>query len=47
MCFNEPYHIFHICSNYAVKKQRQGVTNFVKRTYDAHFGIKLTDHDKT
>ena len=45
-CKLDPNVFCYICSSFTVSKQRQGITDFVKKAYLAYFGVKLGDQDK-
>ena len=36
----------YICGSFTVSKQRQGITDFVKKAYLAYFGVKAGNQDK-
>ena len=46
-CKNSADIFCYICGSYAVKKQQQNITSFVKQAYETYFGIKLGDQDKS
>ena len=45
-CKLDPNVFCYICGSFTVSKQRQGITDFVKKSYLAYFGVKLGDQDK-
>ena len=45
-CKLDPNIFRYICGSFAVSKQRQRITDFVKKAYLAYFGVKLGDQDK-
>ena len=46
-CRNKPDVICYTCGTYMMAKYRFNVRNFTKRAYEAYFGIKLGDQDKS
>jgi hypothetical protein len=46
-CLNNPDVFCYICGSYVVQRQRQNITHFVKQVYEAYFGVKLGDQDKS
>lgn len=46
-CKLHPDVFCYICGCFTVPKQRQNITDFVKKAYLAYFGIKLCDQDKS
>ena len=46
-CQNNPDVICYICGEYMMTKYRFNVRDFTKRAYEAYFGIKLGDQDKS
>ena len=48
-CKLDPNVFCYICGSFTVSKQRQGITDFVKKAYLAYlayFGVKVGDQDK-
>ena len=45
-CKLNPNVFCYICGSFTVSKQRQGITEFVKKAYLAYFRVKLGDQDK-
>ena len=45
-CKIHPDAFCYICRCFTVLKQRQNITDFMKKAYLAYFGIKLGDQDK-
>ena len=45
-CKLDPNVFCYICSSFTVSKQRQEITDFVKKAYLAYFGVKVRDQDK-
>ena len=45
-CANSPDAFYYICEKYTPKRQRKGITDFVKQSYFAYFDVKLGDQDK-
>lgn len=45
-CINDPDHFCYICGKYTLPKQRRNITDVVKKSYLAYFGIKLGDQSK-
>lgn len=45
-CLNSPNIFCYICGQFTIKDQRLEVTEFVKQSYYAYFGIMLGDQDK-
>ena len=46
-CKLHPDIFCYICGCFTVPKQRQNITDFVKKAYLAYFGIKLGNQDKS
>ncbi|GBN87961.1 hypothetical protein AVEN_65749-1 [Araneus ventricosus] len=46
-CSNDPNKFCYICSELTIKKQQRNITDFMKKLYFAHFGVKLGDQDKS
>jgi len=47
LCTNKPDIFCYVCGEYTLLPQRNSVTSFIKQAYDAYFGMKLGDQDKT
>ena len=45
-CKFDPNVFCYICGPFTVSKQRQEITDFVKKAYLAYFGVKVGDQDK-
>ena len=45
-CKLDPNVFCYICSSFTVSKQRQGITDFVKKSYLAYFGVKAGNQNK-
>ena len=45
-CKLDPNIFCYICGSFTVSKQRQGITDFVKKAYLAYFEVKVGDQDK-
>ena len=45
-CKLDPNVFCYMCGSFTVSKQRQRITDFVKKAYLAYFGVKLGDQDK-
>ena len=45
-CENRPDYFCYICGEYKTVDKRKSITDFVRKAYDAYFGIKLGDQDK-
>ena len=46
-CKLHPDVFCYICGCFTVPKQRQNITDFVKKAYLPYFGIKMVDQDKS
>ena len=46
-CRNNPDVFCYICGKYMMAKYRFNVRDFTKRAYEAYFGTKLEDQDKS
>ena len=46
-CKLNPNVFCYICDSFTVSKQKQGITEFVKKAYLAYFRVKLRDQDKS
>lgn len=44
---NHPDSFCYICGEYTLEQNRKNITDFVKQSYKAYFGIKLGDQDKS
>src|ERR1044072_8547900 len=44
---NNPDVFCYICGSYVVQRHRQNITHFVKQAYEAYFGVKLGEQDKS
>ena len=42
-CKLDPNIFCYICGSFTLSKQRQGITDFVKKAYLAYFGVKVGD----
>lgn len=45
-CRNDPDRFCYICGKVTLSERQSPITNFVKRSYHAYFGVKLGDQDK-
>ena len=45
-CRLNPNVFCYICGSFTVSKQRQGITDFVKKAYLSYFGVKIGYQDK-
>jgi len=45
-CRNDPNRFCYICGQVTLSERQSPITNFVKRSYHAYFGVKLGDQDK-
>ena len=45
-CVNNPNSFCYICGKFCLQKQRKKITEFVIKTYQAYFGIKLAQKNK-
>ena len=45
-CLNNPNDLCHICGQYTLLSNRNGISEFVKRAYLAYFKVRLGDQDK-
>ena len=45
-CLNSPDLFCYICGEYTITHQRRNIDDFVKKAYQAYFGLKLADQDK-
>lgn len=45
-CRNRPDVFCYICGQYTLVKQRRNITDFVKDSYFAYFGVRLGQQDK-
>lgn len=46
-CVNHPDVFCYVCGEYTVKESRKTISEFVKRSYLAYFGVHLGDQDKS
>jgi hypothetical protein len=46
-CINRPHIFCYICGQFVIKKQKQNITDFVRKMYCAYFGMKVGDEDKS
>lgn len=46
-CKNSVDRFCYICGSYVLKRQQQNITSFVNEAYEAYFGIKIKDQDKS
>lgn len=46
-CVNHPDVFCYVCGEYTLKESRKTISDFVKRTYLAYFGVHLGDQDKS
>ena len=46
-CQNNPDVFCYICDDYMMAKYRFNMRDFTKRAYEAYFGMKLGDQDKS
>ena len=46
-CKMKPDSFCYICGEYTIDKQKNNITNFVKQSYLAYFGVRLGDQDKS
>lgn len=45
-CINDPNRFCYICGQVTLSDRQSPITNFVKKSYHAYFGVKLGDQDK-
>jgi hypothetical protein len=45
-CKNHPDRFCYICGQVTFPKRKLNITEFVKKSYHAYFGVKLGDQDK-
>ena len=45
-CKNNPDMFYYICSNVVLPNLQAKITDFMKKAYSDHFGVKLGDQDK-
>ena len=45
-CKNDPNVFCYIFGEYVLKEKRRGMTSFIKRSYEAYFGMKIGHQDK-
>ena len=45
-CATCPYNFCYICGEFTTKKHHRNITDFVKKSYYAYYGVKLGDQDK-
>lgn len=45
-CRNDPNRFCYICGQVTLSDRQSPITNFVKKSYHAYFGVKLGDQDK-
>ena len=46
-CKNHPNRFCYICGHVVLPDRQVKITDFVKKTYQAYFGVKLGDQDKS
>lgn len=46
-CKNDPDRFCYICGQITLPNRKSKITSFVKKMYQAYFGIKLGDQDKS
>ena len=46
-CLNYPDEFCYICGRYILIKQRENITEFIKKAYHAYFDVHLGDQDKS
>ena len=46
-CTNDPNAFCYICGDYMMKDKRRGITSFIKRSYQAYFGMKIVHQDRS